>query len=173
MACLAILFAFVGNRGLIRNSIHYARYVPPVIPPGLKLEFDLDSSGPSVAQLFWDTGAGFNETESSRQNLEPHQAQQTLRFPLPGRPVKNLRFDPRDNAGGMEIRGIRVVDAGQRTRAVLPPDSLEAGHDIARLETGQNGITIQTASGSQDPITYFTPAALAVVNRTLADQGKP
>lgn len=31
MAFIALLFAAVGNRGLIRNSIHYARYVPPSI----------------------------------------------------------------------------------------------------------------------------------------------
>jgi len=31
LAFVALLFSLVGNRGLIKNSIHYARYVPPAI----------------------------------------------------------------------------------------------------------------------------------------------
>jgi hypothetical protein len=171
MASLAILFAFVGNRGLIRNSIHNARYVPPTILPELKLEFDVDSSGPSVAQLFWDSGHGFNETESFRQNHEPHRGEQTLRFPLPGKPVQSLRFDPRDNAGGVEIRGIRVVDAGQRTRAVLPLDSLQARQEIARIEAKPDVLSIETVPDSRDSITLLSPAAVDLVNRAIAAQG--
>ena len=173
MAALAAMFALVGNRGLIRNSIHYARYVAPVIPPGLKLEFDLTSSAPSVAQLFWDTGRGFNEAESVRQNYEPHPGQQTLRFALPNQPVKSLRFDPRDNEGGVEIRGIRLIDAGQRTRAVLSLDSLQSVHDIAKLETQANSITIQTVPGSRDAITTFSAPALEIINRALMQTASP
>lgn len=34
MAAIALLFAAVGNRGLIRNSIHHARFVPPALNTG-------------------------------------------------------------------------------------------------------------------------------------------
>lgn len=173
MASLAALFALVGNRGLIRNSIHYARYTPPVIPPGLKLEFDLVSSGPSVAQLFWDHGAGVSEADSARQNHEPHHGLQTLRFALPRLPITSLRFDPRDNEGGLVIRGIRLIDAGQRTRAVLPPGSLLPVRDIARLEAGPDGITLQTIPGSRDAITAFSPQALEMINHALARPASP
>lgn len=170
MAGIALLFAFVGNRGLIRNSIHYARYTHPPAVPGLKLELDLISSGPSLAQLFWDTGNGLNEAESIRQDYEPHQGLQSLRFTLPAKPVKSLRFDPRDNQGRLEIRGIRIIDTGQCTSAVLPLDSLHAVRDIAKLETGTDVLTIEVTPEGKDPITEFTPAAVDIVNRTVAGQ---
>jgi hypothetical protein len=173
MAGIAVMFSFVGNRGLIRNSIHYARYVAPTIPPGLKLEFDLTSSGPSQAQLFWDSGGGFDEAASARQNHEPHQGQQTLRFPLPDKPLRSLRFDPRDNAGEVAIRGIRLIDAGQRTRAVLPLDSLQAQRDIARMETKPDALRIGTVPDSKDAITLFTPEAMARINQALERPAGP
>jgi hypothetical protein len=173
MAAIAILFAIVGNRGLIRNSIAYARYSPPAIPPGLKLEFDLVSGDPSQAQLFWDTGNGFNEAESVRQNHEPHQGQQTLRFLLPEKMPQRFRFDPRDNEGWLKIRGIRLVDAGQRTQAVLPLNSLLPERDIATLEAEPDGTTLKTAAGASDPITDFTPEALEIIRRALAGPKSP
>lgn len=173
MACMAALFAPAGNRGLIRNSIRYARYALPPTAPGRILELDLVASSPSVAQLFWDTGKGVNETDSNRQGYEPHQGLQTLRFPLPGKPVRLLRFDPRDGAGWLEIHSIRIVDAGQHTLAVLPPGSLQPGQDIAKWETGANGISLETTPTGEDPITAFTPGAVEMINRTLGRPALP
>ena len=169
MASVAILFSFVGNRGLIRNSIHYAQYTHPPAIPGLNLEFDLISSGPSQAQLFWDTGNGLNEAESSRQDYESHQGLQILRFPLPAKPLKNLRFDPRGNTGRLEIRGIRIIDTGQRTQAVLPLISLQVVRDIAKLEAGRETLTIEVTPKGKDPITEFNPAVVDIVNRTVGN----
>ena len=172
MACLAILFAFVGNRGLIRNSIHYARYVSWPVDPGLKLEFDLLSSSPSTTQLFFDTGQGLNEAGSNRQPYESHQGLQTLRFALPDEPLHALRFNPRNGEGRLEIRGIRIVDGGQRTQAVLPLNALLARHDIARLLVGPDSLTIETAPESDNPTMEFNPATLAIVNEIVARQKK-
>ena len=170
MAGLAIAFAFVGNRGLIKNSVHYARYVAPKIPPGLSLEFDLVCSGPASSQLFWDTGAGFNEAQSLRQTYEPHLGLQILRFPLTAKPIRALRFDPSETEGKLLIRGIRIIDAGQNTRAVLPFDSLQAMREIASLKAGPTELVVETTPGSKDPILQFTPAAVAAVNQAMAKQ---
>ncbi len=168
MICLALLFAFVGNRGLIRNSIHYARYIPPPLAPGLSLEFDLTSSSPTNAQLFWDTGHDFNETESVRRTYEPHQGLQTLRFPLADKSLKALRFDPRENEGQLTIHVIRIVDAGQRTRIELPLNSLEAVREIAEIKTDRGQLQMRTAVGSNDPITFFSAAAITAINQALS-----
>lgn len=170
MACLAIFFSFVGNRGLIRNSVHYARYTGWSVTPGLRLEFDILSSKPTTAQLFWDTGQGINESESDRQNYEPHPGLQTLRFPLPAQPLRALRFDPRGDEGPLEIRGIRVVDNGQRTLAALPLDSLLAKRDIDKLLAGPDRLTMEIPPGGNDPITEFSPAALDLINKASASQ---
>lgn len=168
MAALAIMFAFVGNRGLIRNSIHYSRYVPPAITPGLRLEFDLTTSGPSPTQLFWDIGRGINADDTFRENYLPHTGLQTVRFPLPAARLQALRYDPRDNPGQVRIRGIRVVDNGQRTRAVIPLDSLRPERQVARLEIADNFLHVESTPDATDPILSFSPAALALINQAIA-----
>lgn len=165
LALLGVLFAFVGNRGLIRNSIFYARYLEPKMPPGFQLEMDVVSSVPSIAQLFYDTGHGINEAESVRLSYEPHQGLQTLRFPLPSAPLKSLRFDPRDNAGELKVRAVRIVDAYRRTRAVLPLNSLRAEQQIAKVAEQDDWLTVDTQPGATDPILNFDEAAVKRINR--------
>lgn len=172
LALLAVLFSFVGNRGLIRNSIHYAQLVAPPTPSGLHLEFDLSTSGSSNTQLFWDTGTGISETNSARRNYEPHPGLQTVRFALPAQSIRGLRFDPRDGGGWVKIRGIRVVDASDLTRVVLPLDSLTAANDIDALEVKNDWLTVEIPATAADPILLFTPAAVEEINRlqSLGDQ---
>lgn len=169
MAGLALLFAPVGNRGLIRNSLHFAGYVAPALPPDLKLELDLVTDNPAgQAQLFWDIGAGHREANSARAQPEPHVNQQTFRFPLPNRPVQSLRFDPLNGAAKLTIRGIRLVDVGQRTHLVLPLDILTPVRQIARVEAKEGELQIETTPDATDPILEFTPEALARINALLA-----
>jgi hypothetical protein len=173
MAGIALLFAFVGNRGLIKNSVHYARFVPPVVSPGAQLQVDLATDHPLVAQLFWDLGRGFNETDSARRDYEPHPGLQTLRFPLPPGPLQALRFDPLDGEARLVLRGLRVVDPAGRTLAVLPLTSLEAAQDIARHTATEEVLTVDTAPGRKDPILHFSPAAVSAVNQALAGRTNP
>jgi hypothetical protein len=172
LALLGVLFAFVGNRGLIRNSIAYSRYVAPATPPGLQLELDVVSSAPSVVQLFYDVGLGINETDSVRLNYEAHHGVQTLRFPLPSAPLKSLRFDPRDNEGQLKIRAIRVVDAFRRTRAVLPLASLHAEQQIASASEKDDWLTIDTQPGATDPILTFDQASVGRINQLHTDASR-
>jgi hypothetical protein len=173
MAGLALMFSVVGNRGLIKNSWAFSRYVYPSIPPDLKLEFDLASTGSTPTQLFWDVGHGINGADSNRQTIQPGAGLQVIRFPLPSRPLKALRYDPRDNAGSLVIRGIRVVDAGQRTKAVIPLDTLQPFRQIAALKLEDQTLHLATTPHADDPITNFSPRALELVNRCLASaQGR-
>ncbi len=172
MAGLALLFSPVGNRGLIRNSFHYSRFAPPEVPPGLRLEFDLTTSGPSPTQLFWDTGRGMNADDSFRENYLPHTKLQTVRFPLPATSLRALRYDPRDNPGKVRIRGIRVVDNGQRTRAVIPLDSLQPERQVAHLAVADGLLDFESVPDATDPILSFTPEAVALVNRAIASDQK-
>lgn len=168
MALLALMFALVGNRGLIRNSVHFARYPAPVTLPGLHLEFDLCSSDSSPTQLFWDVGRGMNGDDSDRRNYEPHAKLQTLRFNLPTTQLRALRYDPRDNPGSIRIRGIRVVDQGMRTRAVLPLNSLQPERETARLEVSSDQLIFESTPKASDPILNFTESALILINRAIA-----
>jgi hypothetical protein len=165
MAALALPFALVGNRGLIRNSIHYARFTPPMPSPALNLELDLATDYPTSAQLFVDTGRGFNETESVRLGYEPVTGLQTLRFPLPAGQLRGLRFDPFDAAGRLDIRGIRLVGTDGITHAVLPLASLVPQREITRLGEDNGILHLQTPPEARDPILEFSPIAVAAINR--------
>jgi hypothetical protein len=174
LALLALLFSTVGNRGLIKDFIHHARFPVQPVEPGLRLEFDLKVDRPTTAQLFWDTGHGFNEAESQRRDYEAQPDRQTLRFDLPPLPsIKALRFDPLSAEGRLDIRGIRIVDHGRRTRLVLPLDCLQADHQIATVAVGETATVITTTPGAGDPILQFTPAATAAINRLLQDEPLP
>lgn len=174
MAGLALLFAPVGNRGLIRNSIDFARFITPALPPDLKLEFDLTTDNPTAqAQVFWDIGAGHREEDSARAQPEPHVNQQTFRFALPSRPIKSLRFDPINGAAKLTIRGIRLVDLGQRTHRVLPLNILSSVREIARVEAKGDELQIDTTPDAADPILEFTPEALALINAQLGSSPTP
>lgn len=173
MAALALMFSAVGNRGLIKNSVRYARFVPPVVAPGVELEVYLSIDHPQAAQLFWDLGRGINEADSLRSDYERHDGLQTLRFPLPATPLKGLRFDPLDGEAQLVIRGLRVVDAAHHALAVLPLASLEATQDIERLTLENDNLKIDTQPGRKDPILLFSPQALSAINHVLAARPKP
>ncbi len=168
MALLALLFSAVGNRGLIKDSIRYSRFPASQIKPGLHLEFDLAIDPPQSARLSWDTGQGFNAAESELQSCEPDPLYQTVRFDLPdlgktNRSLRALRFTPFATAGTVRIFGIRVIDQGRRTRLRLPPDCLQAGHDIASVEIQDQQIVIRTAPAAHDPTLEFKPAAVQAI----------
>lgn len=172
MAVLALLFAPVGNRGLIRNSIHFARYQPPPEPAGLRLELDLAIDNPQLqAQVFWRTGDEFTEADSVRVQPEPHPHLQTLRFPLPRQAMQGLRFDPLNGAARLSVRGIRLVDDGHRTRAVLPLEALRPVQQVARAEVEDEWLLVDTVPDATDPILEFTPEAVAAVNAVIAPRG--
>lgn len=167
IAGLAFIFSTVGNRGLVKNSVRYARYVTPRTPAGAALEIDLRIEQPLAAQLFWDKGDGINEADSLRQKYEPHPALQTLRFPLPVGPLKGLRFDPLDGDSKLIVRGLRIVDTTERTLAVLPLNSLQPQYQIANCTVADGLLTVQTTKGAKDPILDFTPESLLKINEAL------
>ena len=173
MVAIALCFAFVGNRGLIRNSLRYARYVPSVPQPGLKLEIDVASSFRTPAQLFWDTGAGMSETTSTRAIYEPHNNLQTLRFALPAGPIRSLRLDPGDSAGEWSVRGLRLVDNGQCTRLTLPLTDVVPVREIDHLDIEHDLLHLVTPGSARDPITGFKPEAIAAINQVLSLRARP
>ncbi len=172
LAFLALLFSAVGNRGLVKDSIRYACFPIEHVPPGLRLEIDLAADPPYIAQLFWDTGHGFNGEESLRRNYEPHALLQTLRFDLPDlgkikESLHALRFDPFDAAGTIRIFGIRIVDQGRRTRLRLPPDCLRAERDIASVEIQDQQVLIRTTPTGRDPILEFKPEVVKAIAEVM------
>ena len=172
LAGIALLFSAVGNRRLIRDAVSYANFqlVPKTLK--LRLEVDLAVSRPIQAQLFWDTGHGFNEDESLRRNYAPNSNVQTLSFDLPlGRTIRALRFDPFDAAGEIRLVGIRVMDSPWHTRLRLPVSALHASQQISAFEVRDDQAVICTTPGATDPILEFTPDAAAAISQLIDKEG--
>ena len=172
LAGIALLFSAVGNRRLIKDAVSYANFqlVPKTLK--LRLEVDLAVSRPIQAQLFWDTGHGFNEDESLRRNYAPNSNVQTLSFDLPlGRTIRALRFDPFDAAGEIRLVGIRVMDSPWHTRLRLPVSALHASQQISAFEVRDDQAVIRTTPGATDPILEFTPDAAAAISQLIDKEG--
>ena len=172
LAGIALLFSAVGNRRLIKDAVSYANFqlVPKTLK--LRLEVDLAVSRPIQAQLFWDTGHGFNEDESLRRNYAPNSNVQTLSFDLPlGRTIRALRFDPFDAAGEIRLVGIRVMDSPWHTRLRLPVSALHASQQISAFEVRDDQAVICTTPGATDPILEFTPDAAAAISQLIDKEG--
>jgi len=162
LAGIALLFAFVGNRQLIKDSIHCAEFRPPA-NHNLWLEFDVAVEHPSMAQLFWDTGSGFNEKESVSRDYNLKSGFHVLRFPLPGIPFRGLRFDPLIAQGNLDVRQIRIVDATRETLRVVPLSSLRGTNQIAEIKIKGDDLIIRTAPGGDDPNTEFDPVEVNAI----------
>jgi hypothetical protein len=171
LAGIALLFSAVGNRRLIKDAVSYANFRPVPRVSVLRLELKLAVSRPTAAQLFWDTGHGFNEDESLRRRYELTSEVQTLRFDLPrGRPIRALRFDPFDAAGEIRLVGMRVMDGARQTRLPLPVSALRAGHQIAAIEVREDQAEIRTTPDADDPTLDFTPDAVAAISQLITGE---
>jgi hypothetical protein len=121
-------------------------------------EIAMRSARSGFAQLYYDTGAGLNERDSSRLPLEGGNKQVTYRFPLPEGTYTNLRFDPTDRArNAMTLSGARIVDRGGNLFRVIPPTAIKAVHDIEELTAGNTQVTFTTAATATDPILSVDP----------------
>ena len=111
------------------------------------------SSLAGIAQLYYDTGSGMNETDSVRLPVEGGNRDVDYKFRLPHGTYSFLRFDPTDRASNVMILSqLRIVtQAGQLVRAI-EPIQVKASQQIERLEPGPASVSLTTASTGTDPI---------------------
>src|SRR5436190_1909003 len=120
--------------------------------PGF-LEFELEASGGTAAQLFWTSTWAFTQQDSTLVPLHQHPgAPDRLRFPLPSRPLEFLRFDPLNGPGEVLIHSMRVVDADGRTIRDINPMVMSALYQIESLTPEGRDVRVRTAAGANDPM---------------------
>jgi hypothetical protein len=135
-------------------------------PSQLHLTLEMAASSPSMAQLFWNVGKGFNEDDSSRLRVSSKSLTSfdRLSFALPDRKLRGLRFDPLTNEGRVVIRNIEIDNFNSVLR-VLPVSRVIPLHQIAsRTERStQQGDEVEfaTTAGANDPgLTIILPKLL-------------
>jgi hypothetical protein len=178
LALLGILFSFVGNRGLIRHSIQYARTQLRPASDAYTLEFDVNAPKRGTTQLFWDTGKGFNEGESLRVGTEDTPAMQTLRFPLPSSELHALRFDLPDQPSQLVFRRIRLVDGNGLVRATFSPEVLVAANQIASIERKREFVVpddfvVTTTPDGTDPVLSVSETMVKAINAVRKGGPRP
>lgn len=121
----------------------------------LYLQLLTKSSVSSIAQVFYDTGNGLSEDESQTQTLEAGDTFQSLKFPLPPRPIRLLRFDPLTGPGRVVLRKATLINYNGSAEQVLPLESLRATNDIASMQLKAEGLVTETTPNTNDPQTVF------------------
>ncbi|PTY05626.1 hypothetical protein DB347_14750 [Opitutaceae bacterium EW11] len=117
-----------------------------------RFEVDVISDHQGRAQLFYDTGSGYSEANSSIQELIVSPRPTRLRFRLPRGVVRALRFDPIDGRGVVTLSRARIVGRqGGIVRAFTPTD-FAPGQQIAALSIQGHSIQVTTLSDANDPI---------------------
>jgi hypothetical protein len=134
------------------------------------LEMQVKSSVPSIAQVFFDIGRGFNEKDSQALSVAGTDVFQTLDFPLPHEPIRQLRFDPLTGPGTLVIRRMAVWDGAHRLIASFRPERLIPANET-RVQPLAEGALIETVPNARDPITIVPlnrPIASTINARTSA-----
>jgi hypothetical protein len=133
----------------------------------LILEIEMRASAGTAAQLYWSTNLTFLEQQSVLLPMRAGEDFQRLRFPLPSRDSRWLRFDPTNGAGEVSIRSMEVLDSKGEVIAVLDPDRLHPYQQIASMARGDDATRLVTTPGATDP---FLLISLAFLDRSFANR---
>ncbi len=114
------------------------------------IEARLASSETGRVQVYFDSGNGFSEEESSSLPAKSDKLR-VYRLPLPGATIYNLRFDPIDRDGTVGIAGARIVDHSGRDVHDIGLSDFKAFNQIQSLRRTGNRLDAAVTPGGNDP----------------------
>lgn len=113
-------------------------------------EVSVGSDQSGLVQLYFDTGNGFNEPDSSLQPIKAGETA-TLRFALPYGRITALRFDPLDGAGQVTLAGARILDASGNVAVAFAPRQFQPRNEIRSLDEKDGTLVVRTSVRATDP----------------------
>lgn len=139
---------------LALGSIAGAYYACEILVPQDRfwLEVQMASSKPDVAQLFFDTGKGYNEQESSTEALSVSDQPRMYRFVLPAQKIFSLRFDVLSHEGRARIVSAAIVDSGGRVLRTFAREDFVPGAFIRVASSNESGVVFETVPISGRPL---------------------
>ena len=110
---------------------------------------EMDSSVGGISQIFFDTGQGFRQQDSSSLQLRP--GFQKYLFPIPEF-IKSIRFDPIKSTSIVSIRNAGIENTVGDNLKTFPIQSFRAVQQINEMVVNEGALTIKTAEEANDPI---------------------
>jgi hypothetical protein len=148
--------------------------------PARALEIEVRASAGTFAQLFWADDLTFTEERSIRLPLgATPDAFQRLRFPLPRKGVRWLRFNPTDAPGEVLIGRMQLLDSDGRLVDTVRSESLWPAIQTAATRHGDTMRLVTTprdsrpslvlSLGCQDPGSWWSsPSMVTMTGPVLA-----
>ena len=134
---LALLATWLLVRILPERSIYFE----------LRLQMKVDRA--SVAQLFYDTGRGFNQFESEIYSIPASGNFEPVTFRVGARELHGLRFDP---CMGECVATVGKVELIGKTKGIsISPQQFRAANEIESLNGSAAELTVTTAPHALDP----------------------
>jgi len=115
------------------------------------------SSTETIAQVFYNSGDGYNVAESATTPLSPSNTFVELIFPLPTEIIWNLRFDPLLSAGSFEIqsatiRGRKKISDEYEILHEFDLNSFNPINEVNLSRSQLGNLIAHAPQGSLDPI---------------------
>ena len=160
---------FLTLPALFAAALFSAVVVVPFLPVAnthsafFALEARLTSTASGHVKLYYDGGAGFNETDSSQATLVRSDTPTLYRLALPSGHFRAFRFDPIDRDGTVTIESLRVVGETGRVLRTIAFSELKAAQQLQSVREVGGRLEAIVTPGANDPqlSIAFTPPLVA------------
>lgn len=113
------------------------------------IEMESSAAGPS--QVFYDTGRGYRERESYSLPVQPGEFHKYF-FPMTGRSIKSIRFDPLNLSATVRIREATIQNHQGAVIKKIPLRDFRAVQQITAMDVRNGILRIDIAKNADDPI---------------------
>ena len=115
----------------------------------------MESSVPGHVQVFFDSGAGFREIQSSNAWFDTAAGAHEYRLRLPAGRYRTFRIDPGTLPGRYALERVVVLAPDQSIHAEIPLTALEPAYQITFVEKSERRLVVTTPPGTSDPQLLF------------------
>jgi hypothetical protein len=135
---------------LIIGGISYKDYLT-----SKKLYFvvEVESTANGTSQIFFDTGSGVSQQDSSIVHIQ-RSSFQKYAFHIPAS-IKSIRFDPIDVTSVLRIKNASIENGVGDKLKTFTLQSFRAIQQITKMDVNEGVLTIQTIEQANDPLTVI------------------
>lgn len=132
-------------------------------PRTYTISVTMESSTPGHVQVFFDSGAGFREVQSSTAWFETEPGAHEYRLRLPAGTYRKFRLDPGTLPGRYRIERVAILAPDDSVYAAIPLTDLKPDYQVTVLEASERRLVVTTPPGTSDPQLLYSPAAPVVI----------